>query len=127
VNDRRISIAAVLDTVSITLFVAIGRRNHDQDPAVSGTLFTAAPFLMGLAAGWLVARAWRAPFSLMTGAIVWLVTVAVGMLLRNLVFDRGTATSFVIVATLFTGACLLGWRLVADLAVWRREANASGE
>jgi uncharacterized membrane protein (GlpM family) len=123
VNDRRISIAAVLDTVAIVLFVAIGRRNHDQDPAITGTMFTAAPFLIGLAAGWLVTRAWRSPFSLITGAIVWLVTIVVGMVLRNLMFDRGTAASFVVVATLFTGASLLGWRAVAAIATRQRQSS----
>ena len=34
-------------------------------------------------------------------AAIWPVTILVGMIVRNLVFDRGTATSFVIVATLF--------------------------
>jgi hypothetical protein len=34
------------------------------------------------------------------------------MLVRNLVFDRGTATTFVVVTTLFFGAGMLGWRAV---------------
>jgi hypothetical protein len=33
-----------------------------------------------------------------------------GMLLRNLVFDRGTAPAFVIVATIFLGVTMFGWR-----------------
>jgi hypothetical protein len=36
-----------------------------------------------------------------------------GMVLRNLVFDRGTAPAFVIVATAFLGATMLGWRRLA--------------
>jgi hypothetical protein len=36
------------------------------------------------------------------------------------VFDRGTATSFVIVATLFLGACLVGWRAAAAAMDRRR-------
>lgn len=119
-TDRRTTVAAVLDTMFVVLFVAVGRRNHDEDPALSGTLFTAAPFLIGLAAGWLVARAWRAPFALLTGAVIWVTTITLGMVLRNVVFDRGTAASFVVVATLFTGACLLGWRLVARFTADRR-------
>jgi hypothetical protein len=31
-------------------------------------------------------------------------------LLRNLVFDRGTAPAFVIVATIFLGVTMFGWR-----------------
>jgi hypothetical protein len=41
------------------------------------------------------------------------VTVALGLVLRNLVFDRGTALPFIIVATLVTGVFLVGWRMVA--------------
>jgi uncharacterized membrane protein (GlpM family) len=119
-NDRRIDVAALLDAFFVVLFVAVGRRNHDQDPAIAGTLFTAAPFLIALGAGWVVARAWREPLGLVTGVIVWLVTVGLGMVLRNLVFDRGTAASFVVVTTLFVGACLVGWRLIAQLVVLRR-------
>jgi hypothetical protein len=48
-----------------------------------------------------------------SGFIIWPVTVAVGMVLRNLVFDRGTALPFIIVATLVLGVFLVGWRLVA--------------
>ncbi len=111
--ERRITVAAVLDVVAITVFVAAGRRTHDQDPGLTGVFTTAAPFLIGLVVGWLVARAWRRPFAILTGVVVWVATIAIGMPLRNLVFDRGTATSFVIVATAFTFATLVGWRLVA--------------
>jgi uncharacterized membrane protein required for colicin V production len=41
------------------------------------------------------------------------------MLLRNLLFDDGTATAFVIVATLFLGVFIVGWRL-AFAAIDRR-------
>lgn len=116
--DQRMPIAAVLDAVSVTVFVAAGLRSHEQDPALTDVFAIAAPFLAALAAGWLVARAWRRPFSLLTGGAVWSVTLAGGMVLRNVVFGRGTATSFVIVTAAFLFACLIGWRLVA-LAVDR--------
>jgi hypothetical protein len=32
------------------------------------------------------------------------------MVLRNYLFDRGTAPAFIIVATMFLGATMLGWR-----------------
>ena len=51
-----------------------------------------------------------------TAFIIWPVTVAVGMVLRNLVFDRGTALPFIIVATLVTGVFLVGWRMLAAVA-----------
>jgi hypothetical protein len=114
-SPLRLGVAAALDVASVVVFVAVGRRTHDQDPGLAGVFATAAPFLIALAVGWLLARAWYAPMSLRTGLTVWAVTVVGGMLLRNLVFGDGTAASFVVVATLFTGACLLGWRLVSKL------------
>jgi hypothetical protein len=35
------------------------------------------------------------------------------MVLRHFVFDRGTALPFVVVATLFLAATMLGWRALA--------------
>ena len=112
-NLRPVLIAAALDVASVLLFVTVGRRNHNEGTAIDGVITVATPFLIALAIGWLVTKAWRRPMSLRIGAIVWMTTVVVGLLLRNLVFDRGTATAFVIVATLFLGAALLGWRAVS--------------
>jgi hypothetical protein len=95
------------------IFVAIGRRNHDEGTAVDGIATVAAPFLISLAVGWIVARAWRNPMKVDTAFIIWPVTIALGMVLRNLVFDRGTALPFIIVATIVVGAFLVGWRLIA--------------
>lgn len=116
----RVPLAVGLDVFAVVLFVALGRRSHDESGAFAAVVETAAPFLVGLAAGWLVARAWRRPTSLLTGIVIWPVTILVGMVVRNLVFDRGTATSFVIVATLFVGAFLVGWRVVVRLVDRRR-------
>lgn len=114
-SNRRIAIAASFDVAAIILFVAIGRRSHDEGNGVQGILRVAAPFLIGLAAGWLVARAWKTPTRLTTGMVIWPVTVAVGMVLRRVVFEDGTALSFIIVATIFTGALLVGWRALYGL------------
>ena len=115
--------AALLDVASILLFVAVGRRSHDEGGSVlGGIVMVAAPFLIALAVGWIVARAWRRPAALETGVVIWLVTVSLGMVLRHFVFDRGTALPFIIVATGVTGLLLLGWRLVAERIDERRRA-----
>ncbi|MFK7919545.1 MAG: DUF3054 domain-containing protein [Ilumatobacter sp.] len=116
---ERVPLAAALDAGLVTAFVAIGRRNHDEDPGVVGLLETAAPFLIGLAVGWLVARAWRDPMPIRAGLIIWPTTVVVGMILRQLT-DAGTALSFVIVATLFVGATLVGWRVITAAVTPKR-------
>jgi MFS-type transporter involved in bile tolerance (Atg22 family) len=115
-----IAVAAVVDAALVLLFVALGRTSHDEGNVVSGTLAVAAPFLIALALGWVLARAWRQPLALRTGIVVWISTVVAGMVLRRTVFDRGTALAFVIVATLFTGLFLVGWRAVASRVVASR-------
>jgi hypothetical protein len=114
--NRRIAIAGAADIAAILLFVAIGRRNHHEGTAVDGIVTVAAPFLIALVVGWIAARAWARPMQVETAFIIWPVTVALGMVLRHFAFDRGTALAFIIVATLFTGVFLVGWRLVVDRA-----------
>jgi hypothetical protein len=118
--DQRTPLAAGLDTASVVLFVAIGKREHDQDTAISGLVETAAPFMIGLLVAWLVFRVWKRPTAWTTGLLVWPVTLVVGMVLRNAVFDGGTATSFVLVATGFLGMLFVGWR--ALLALYDRRS-----
>jgi peptidoglycan/LPS O-acetylase OafA/YrhL len=116
-SGRRIAVAAALDVAAVVVFVILGRRSHHEDGSwLAGTWRVAAPFLIGLAVGWLIARAWRAPQALVTGVVVWLATVAVGMVLRHTVFDRGTAVAFVIVALITLALLLLGWRAIAARA-----------
>jgi hypothetical protein len=90
------------------------------DEAISGLAETAAPFLIALAVSWMAWRVWNQPSTAGTGVRVWLTTVVLGMLLRRLVFDDGTATSFVIVATAFLGVFLVGWRGIARALLGRR-------
>lgn len=121
---QRTPLAAGLDTASIVLFVAIGKREHEQDSAVRALIETAAPFLIALAIAWLVLRVWTRPADLRIGVGVWAIVVAGGMLVRRFVFDGGTATSFVIVTTCFLALTLLGWR-VAMALFDRRTARAA--
>jgi len=120
----RTPIAAALDAAVVVTFVAIGRRNHDEGEALAGVAQTAAPFMIALAAAWIAWRVWAQPTGVVTGVKVWLTTVALGLALRNLVFNNGTATSFMIVATVFLGTFLIGWRSVAA-GLGRRAATAT--
>jgi hypothetical protein len=111
----RTPIAAALDAGVVVAFVAIGRRNHDESEALVGVAQTAAPFMIALAVSWIAWRVWAQPTGVVTGVKIWLTTVALGMALRNLVFNNGTATSFMIVATVFLGTFLIGWRALATV------------
>ncbi|TLH65525.1 DUF3054 domain-containing protein [Mycolicibacterium cosmeticum] len=108
--------AAVADAVAVVIFCSVGRRSHAEGVTLTGVAETAWPFLTGTLVGWLIARGWRRPTSITpTGLIVWVSTVAVGMLLRKAT-SAGTAFSFVVVATLTTAILLLGWRAAAKVA-----------
>ena len=119
----RIALGLALDTALICMFAAIGRRSHAESGALLSIVPTAWPFLAGMAVGWLVwvSAVRRAPLRVRDGIPVWLATVAIGMVLRHLT-DAGTAISFIVVATVFLGAALLGWRAVAELITKRRRA-----
>jgi hypothetical protein len=110
------ALPAVLDVALVLLFAAVGRRSHAEGVDVAGIARTAAPFLVGTAAGWLLASLTldSGPRSLAFGAVVLACTVVVGMLLRR-VAGEGTAFSFVLVATSVLAVLLLGWRAVATL------------
>ena len=113
---RRSSTLAVLaDVVGVLVFCAIGRRSHAEGLTAAGVAETAWPFLAGTVIGWLLSRGWRRPTALVpTGVVVWLCTVAVGMLLRKAT-SAGVAVSFVVVASAVTAVLLLGWRAAATI------------
>ncbi|UWF77849.1 MULTISPECIES: DUF3054 domain-containing protein [Microbacterium] len=116
--------ALIVDAALVLVFAVIGRASHAEDP--SGFLLTAWPFLAALAAGHLLAALLpgrpRRPWSLRWGAVVWVVTVVGGMLLR-LASGATAQLPFVIVATLTLAVLLLGWRALASV-VRRRSATA---
>ena len=113
-------LAAAADVAWVVVFAAIGRRSHDEHEGIVSVLATAWPFLAGVAVGWLASRAWRRPLALWpTGVAVWAAAWAVGMLLR-LATDQGIAPSFQVVAAVFLGLGLLGWRALARVAGRRR-------
>jgi chromate transport protein ChrA len=124
--DRRLQLALGLDTFFVVLFVAIGRREHERDSAIAGLIGTAAPFVIALAIAWLALRAWQRPTNWTTGVGIWAITLVAGMLLRNLVFGDGTATSFVIVATAFLAVFLIGWRVIYGLVERRSPRVRAG-
>ncbi len=105
--------ALAFDIVCVLAFVVIGTRNHKTDTGLSGVLFVAAPFLISVVGSRVFMHFQkRDVLSVENGVTVVLFTTAVGMILRRIAFDRGTAPAFVIVATVFLFASMLGWRSV---------------
>ena len=116
-------IAFAIDVVLLLVFVLVGRGSHGEGASLSGIFDTLWPFLSGLALGWLATFAWRRPLAILwPGIPVWLMTVAVGMLLR-VAAGQGIEPSFIVVATVVLGVFLLGWRLIALPIARRRVAR----
>jgi peptidoglycan/LPS O-acetylase OafA/YrhL len=112
---RRALIAIFAVVVCVIVFCIIGRRSHAEGLTVAGIAQTAWPFLAGTGVGWLLIGGWRRPFTVIpTGVVVWVCTVAAGMVLRKAT-SAGVSTSFVVVASLSTAVLLLGWRAAAAL------------
>ncbi len=120
--NRRVLGAVAADVVAIVAFVSVGRRNHDEAVDASGVVGAAAPFLVALCLGWLVLRLWRRPTSTEWALGLWAITLTVGMVLRKVLWDDGTATAFVIVAGVATFVLLVGWRSAFTWWAGRRVA-----
>ena len=104
----------VYDALCVLVFVVIGTRNHDTDTGLSGVLYVAAPFWIALVLAHVTPLMQKGTKALPHPYLVWGYTILMGMVLRNFAFDRGTAPAFVIVATLFLGATMLGWRRLLE-------------
>jgi hypothetical protein len=110
----RAALGVLADVCCVLAFVVIGRANHHAGGSLAGMTSTAWPFLVGLAVGEVVTRAWRRP-------------AALGQVLRA-VSGQGTDLVFIGVSALFLGLFLIGWRLVAVriLAVRSQPAGRDG-
>jgi hypothetical protein len=114
--EPTVGVAAVLDVVVIVVFAAIGRASHHEANPVLESLATAWPFVVGAGVGWVITWAItkHAPLRVVAALPVWVCAVVVGMSLRHMA-GRGVAPSFVVVATIFLGLFLLGWRAIGSL------------
>lgn len=119
-----INTAAIgVDLGLVILFAAIGFQTHAGELSLNGVASTAWPFLLALlVAHVLLISLRRSATHLLAGAIIVLVTVAGGMILRQLT-GAGTATAFIAVAVLFNTTTLLGWRLVASFIARRKQLH----
>lgn len=116
-------VAFLVDLVAVVVFVLVGRRTHNEDAGFTGFLRVVWPFAAALVLGWLVTRLWQAPLAWGRVAVLWVVTVAGGMVLRITAEDHEFKVAFTIVATLFLGACFFGWRMVFRAATRRRSSS----
>ena len=102
--------ALLFDALCVLLMVVIGTRNHKTDTGITGILFVAAPFWIAMSLAHLAPLLQRKNRKEQKVYMVWGYTVVMGMVLRNMVFNRGTAAAFIIVATVFLGITMFSWR-----------------
>lgn len=105
-----------LDLGVVVLFALLGRIAHGEGSLVTGTMGTAAPFVLGLLAGWLRAPCAGMPTAQRAQTVRfgwWLLawTLGGGMVLRWLL-GEGVAPAFVLVSTAVLAAGLVGRRFV---------------
>ncbi|MDQ4092863.1 MAG: DUF3054 domain-containing protein [Actinomycetota bacterium] len=117
-----VALAAGADVSAVLVFAAVGRRSHAEADAL-GTLTTAMPFLLGLLAGWLIVRAWRAPLRLPVGVAVWIGVVVVGLGVRA-AFTHRLPLTFALVTAASLALLLLGWRAMAHVIARSRRRSA---
>jgi hypothetical protein len=97
----------VVDLLLVGVFAVIGRLSHYGTLTAGGWWTTAWPFLAGTLAAWAVLSVGRRdPTAVSSGVVVWVGALAGGMVLRQ-ASGQGTATPFVVVATLVLGALLV--------------------
>ena len=97
----------LVDLLLVGAFAVAGRLSHYDSLTLGGWWTTAWPFLAGALLAWaalVVTR--RPPAAVTSGVVVWLGSLVGGMVLRQ-ASDQGTATAFVVVATLALGALLV--------------------
>jgi hypothetical protein len=113
---RRRLAALCIDACVVAGFVILGRDSHSEGEGIGGVAIVAAPFLIGLAVGWIASRNTSRPAGLQTGVIVWASTVVIGLALREWAFQRPTPVLFILVAGTFLALLLLGWRVIRGVA-----------
>jgi hypothetical protein len=114
-------LAPAADTVVVLVFVGVGLRSHHDESGAAAFLRVLWPFGVGLLLGYLATDLLRRPLAWARAAGAWIVIVATGEVLRLTAQHRPFRPGFLVVATLFIGACMFGWRLGAVALQRRRE------
>ena len=112
-NQRAAVTTAIVDAVAVVVFVVVGQRNHDGSSDIYGIINLAAPFLIALGTSWAILRTWRRPFNRASFVATWAITVVGGLFLRRVIFDRGIAITFIVVAVISLGLLLGLGRLLS--------------
>ena len=110
----------LIDLLLVGVFAVVGRLSHYGTLTVGGWWTTAWPFLAGCLLAWAaLAVTRRPPGAVGSGVVVWLGSLVGGMVLRQ-ASGQGTATAFVVVATLVLGLLLVLPRVLSRVGARAR-------
>lgn len=121
------------DALALVAFVVVGALEHNIDPVSYTTRIAAnaAPFVFGWLLVALVGGLYTPAATdsvretLRRGIPAWFVAVVIAQTLRSTDFLPGNAPlSFVLVSLLFGGLFLLGWRVLATVALGYYETGS---
>lgn len=111
-----------MDTLAIAVFALLARIAHQTDEMplnFTGWLSTLWPFLVGVALAWVIVtfagKGAGKSNGEGKGAIIWLITVATGLIIWGIRNQQLPHWSFVIVASVMSALLMLGWRGIARL------------
>lgn len=106
--------AFVIDVCCVALFVFLAKGLQDGNATFAATLGAMWPFFLGLIAGWIATVAWTRPRAIIwPGVPIWMMTVAVGMLVRISFEEVGVELGLITGAAIFLGISVVGWRVLA--------------
>jgi FtsH-binding integral membrane protein len=111
----------VADLVCVLVFAAAGKTSHEASDSSWLVASIAWPFALAvvLVHVGLVLRGRPTKRLWPEGGVVLVVTYVLGMALRA-ISGRGVAVGFLVVAFLFLGSTLVGWRAILHLTRGRR-------
>lgn len=92
------------DLAVVVSFVLIGRDTHEESVGFSEVARTGAPFILALVGAWLAPLVHRQPWRISVGIAAGVITTAMGLLFRSVVFGEGLSGAFPVV----TAAYLIG-------------------
>ncbi len=105
------------DAAALVLWVIVGLASHQMQTSwLWNVLRVSAPFL----AGWFAVAPWTGAYQLpergermgfmRRSLVTWLLGVALGLLLRAIVFRDDVPPTFALITLLVTAVFVLGWR-----------------
>ncbi len=113
VGKKHRGIYALLDLAIVMSFVLIGRDTHNESLGVSEVLRTGAPFVLALGGAWLTPLVHRTPWRIGAGLVAGLITTALGIYFRTVVFGEGSSGLFPLVTAAYLTGLMLVPRLIA--------------